>query len=251
MSNMVVRKLRRLYQSYKNIRLINVKSLYKYWEQEHLKKMFSTYEVDCVFDVGANLGQYARMIRKETGFKGLIISFEPIPKAADILREKAKNDPNWIIVGHALSAEDGEQIFNIMHSSQFSSLSTPRHDEVDNFTKMNKVSESVTVKTETLASAFSRLKDEHNFKRPFLKLDTQGYDVEIIMASKDAVREFIGIQSELAIKKLYQHSMDFRETITSYQECGFTLSTFAPNNSGHFPILIETDCIMINNNLLP
>jgi hypothetical protein len=44
--------------------------------------------------------------------------------------------------------------------------------------------------------------------------------------------------------------MDFREAIALYESCGFTLSSFVPNNEGHFPILVETDCIMINDKLI-
>ena len=249
MKNYIINTIMDSYRRFRNTKLVDMRELYKYWEQEHLKKIFNKYEIDCVFDVGANLGQYAQMLRKNTNYKGLIISFEPIPNAALILKEKSKNDPNWIIIDHALSSKDGHQTFNIMSGSQFSSLSTPNHNEVDRFKSHNKVIESVSVVTETLESAYTRLKKEYNFKKPFLKLDTQGYDVEIVTSSKPTMTEFIGFQSELSIKKIYQHSMDFREAITIYQECGFSLSAFVPNNEGHFPILIETDCIMIRDDL--
>jgi FkbM family methyltransferase len=250
MSNFIVDKMRSYYRRYKNTRSIDMRELYKYWEQEHLKKLFAKYEVDCVFDVGANLGQYARMIRQNADFKGLIISFEPIPKAADALREKAKSDPKWIIVEQALASINGQQLFNIMNISEFSSLSTPLHDEIDIFKNENKIIKSVIVKTETLETAYTRLKSIYNFKKPFLKLDTQGYDVDIVTSSKSVIGEFVGIQSELAVKKIYHHSVDFRVAISTYQQYGFTLSAFVPNNEGHFPVLIETDCIMIRNNLV-
>ena len=62
-----------------NVRVIRLKKLYSIWEQQHLKKIFKYTEVDCVFDIGANYGQYAKMLRSDIKFKGLIISFEPIP----------------------------------------------------------------------------------------------------------------------------------------------------------------------------
>ena len=45
-------------------------------------------KVDCVFDVGANNGQYAQILRKHADYQGRIISFEPIPSAADPLPKK-------------------------------------------------------------------------------------------------------------------------------------------------------------------
>jgi FkbM family methyltransferase len=233
-----------------NYRIIDVRELYKLREQEHLQKLLPHYDVDCIFDVGANYGQYAHMVRHRAKFNGLIISFEPIPHAAAALREKAASDPKWIIEEEALAAHDGKQAFNLMRASEFSSLSAPRHDEVDIFRDWNRVAESIIVKTETLTNAYHRLKKVYNFQRPFLKLDTQGYDLEIVTHAQDVIKEFIGLQSELAVKKIYATSTDFREALTIYEQCGFALSAFVPNNAGHFPQLIETDCIMVRADLL-
>ena len=178
--NKIYYKLRSIKAKLSHTKVIDTRMLYQYWEQEHLKKVFKKYQIDCVFDVGANFGQYAQMIRRDVGYKGLIISFEPIPKAAQHLRALAKNDVNWIIQEEALSFENGEQIFKIMHDSQFSSLSAPNHQDTTLFKSFNKIIEEVAVKTETLESAYARLKTTNDFKSPFLKLDTQGYDTTIL-----------------------------------------------------------------------
>lgn len=56
------------------------------------------------------MGNYAHMLRHRVNFKGLIISFEPIPDAAAALREKANGDPKWIIEEEALAAHDSQQL---------------------------------------------------------------------------------------------------------------------------------------------
>jgi hypothetical protein len=94
------------------------------------------------------------------------------------------------------------------------------------------------------------LQAEHQFKRPFLKLDTQGFDVRIVQAGAPVVKEFIGLQSEMAVAKLYADSVDFRDALRVYEQSGFVLSAFVPNNAGHFPRLIETDCIMVRADLV-
>jgi len=81
-------------------------------------------------------------------------------------------------------------------------------------------------------------------------MDTQGYDMEIVVNGRDVLDNFIGLQSELAIKKIYESAVDYRQVISYYEECGFTLSAFLPNNAGHFPLLVETDCLMTNTRFL-
>jgi FkbM family methyltransferase len=237
----------RLFQKIKNvsnIRIYDRTKLHQLWEEHHLRRLLKHYDVDCVFDVGANMGQYAEMLRR-VGYDGLIVSFEPIPEAAEAVRAAASIDPMWKVEEIAISSENGMQTFNVMESSQFSSLSTPRHDETDIFKGQNKITRSVQVRTETLDSTFRRLHATYGFKRPFLKMDTQGFDVQVVNSGRNVLQNFVGLQSELAVKKLYADSVDFRSAISVYESVGFELSAIVPNNAGHFPYLIETDCIMI------
>lgn len=229
----------------RNLKIIDRRHLYKYYEQEHLKRLLSHLVVDCVFDIGANNGQYATMLRNEVGYKGLIVSFEPNPVAAEVARTKANGDTMWIVEEMAVSTSDGYQTFHVMNDSQFSSLSQPKHDEIDVFKTGNSVMKAIQVKTETLTTAYERLSQKHRFERPFLKMDTQGYDVAIVSHAGPALSHFVGLQSELAVMKLYDHSIDYKEALELYESSGFQMSAFVPNNSGHFPSLVETDCIMI------
>lgn len=232
-----------------NLRLVDMRRLHAQGECRHLARLLRHYEVDCVFDVGANLGQYAGMLRRKVGFKGLIVSFEPLPDAAAELRRRSAHDPRWIVEEKALSSENGERTFHVMADSQFSSLSAPCHDETGLFEGLNRNVRDIRVVTETLDSAFARLSAAHGFRRPFLKLDTQGHDVDILSHTAIA-GQFVGLQSELAVRRLYEDSVDFRDALALYESLGFALSAFVPNNAGHFPLLIETDCIMIRRNLV-
>ena len=132
-----------------------------------------------------------------------------------------------------------------MADSQFSSLSNPRHDETSLFLNSNKTVRDIVVKTETLDTAFGRLAEIYSFERPFLKMDTQGYDLEVVEHGKNILHKFLGLQSELAIRKLYENSTDFRDALSKYEKLGFSLSAFVPNNGNPSPIMIETDCIMV------
>src|SRR5689334_3686533 len=233
-----------------SLRLVDRRRLSQLPERTHMRRLLAYLDVDCVFDVGANTGQYASMLRRRAGFRGRIISFEPIPEAAAEVRRKAERDPLWTVEQVALADTSGTRVFNVMAFSEFSSLSDPKNDEVGLFEEMNRPVRSVLVKTETLAEAFPRLQARYGFRRPFLKLDTQGFDPAVLRGAGAMLSQFVGFQSELSIRRIYQDATDFREALTFYQSLGFELSALVPNNDGHFPALIEIDCIMVRRDLL-
>lgn len=216
------------------------------YEHIVLKRFLDGFNVDCVFDVGANVGQYATMLRQRVGYKGAIVSFEPNPNAAQSLRISASNDPNWHVEEMALDNKEGTATFNVMQQDQFSSLLLPDHTDTALFADMNAVAEQVEVRTSTLAKEFERYRARLGFRRPFLKMDTQGHDLQVARGAGEALNEFVGLQSELGIKPLYKGAPSYYETLQFYESRGFALTALVPNNEGHFPDLFETDCIMYN-----
>ncbi|MGH6936891.1 MAG: FkbM family methyltransferase, partial [Methylocella sp.] len=87
------------------------------------------------------------------------------------------------------------------------------------------------------------------FKYPFLKIDTQGNDVAVVKGGEDVLRNFVGIQTELAVKRLYDGTLDFIGAIEYFRSMGFELSALVPNTVGQFPQLIEIDAILIRSDL--
>jgi FkbM family methyltransferase len=214
-------------------------------EPEVLARFLRAFRVDCVFDVGANVGQYAKRLR-QIGYLGLIISFEPNPNAFQQLEEAARSDRRWIVHQTALDSEVRDVTFNVMKSDQFSSLHIPDHSTTKTFQQMNTIEATIPITTTTLDVMFAALRAQFNFSRPFLKMDTQGHDSHVVAGGDKCLANFVGLQSELSLTPLYQDSLDFAETLNLYRSKGFKLSALVPNNGGHFPDLHEIDCIMYN-----
>jgi FkbM family methyltransferase len=233
-----------------SLRLMDKRRLYLLPEQTHLRRLLDHLDVDCVFDVGANTGQYAEMLRRRARYGGRIISFEPLPEAAAIVRRKASRDPLWTVDELALADTAGTRAFNVMASSEFSSLAEPKADEVSRLAHLNRPVRRIMIETETLATALPRLQAQYGFTRPFLKMDTQGFDPAVLRGAGDVLSCFVGFQSELSVQRIYQQASDFRDALTYYQSLGFDISAFVPNNAGHFPALIEIDCIMVRRDLM-
>lgn len=219
-------------------------------ERLHLRRCLSYFGVDCVFDVGANRGQYARMLR-DIGFRAPIISYEPNPEIAKELRRSAARDPAWYVEELALDREQGPATFHLMDNSEFSSLRAPAADQPSIFNATNNLARDVQVMRTTLADEFPKWRSKLGFRRPFLKMDTQGNDAAVVAGAGGVLSHFVGLQSELAVRKLYQGAADFAESLASYEALGFELSALVPNNAGHFPLLVEIDCVMFNRAMAP
>lgn len=217
----------------------------------HLRRFFSHFGIDCVFDVGANQGQYASMLREKVGFAGDIISFEPIPELADELKARAAADGRWHVEQLALDREAGPATFHVMQESVFSSLRRPSADQLGIFDDGNRIARSIAVERSTVAAELARFQLQLGFRRPFLKLDTQGNDTAIVQGAGDTLGCFVGVQTELAIRHLYEDSVGFAEALADLQARGFELSAFVPNDVGHFPMLVEVDCVLYRRDAPP
>jgi FkbM family methyltransferase len=214
-------------------------------EPEFLRQFLDAFQIDCVFDVGANTGQYAEMLR-DIGYPGPIISFEPNPDAASKLREAAKKEKNWVIKEVALDSQCRTVNFNVMKKSTFSSLHQPDHSGAAVFADMNSIERQVTITTQTLSDLFPALQAEFGFSRPFLKMDTQGHDLSVIQGAGNYRSQFAGLQSELSFTALYKDSPNACAALEYYRSIGFLLSSLVPSTGSHFPDLYEVDCVMYN-----
>ncbi len=86
----------------------------------HLQILFQTLKIDCVLDVGANIGQYRDFLRNWVSYKGLIISFEPVPYNVWHLKQRRRQDPVWEIQDYALGSNNILKELGITSDTQFS-----------------------------------------------------------------------------------------------------------------------------------
>ena len=103
----------------------------------HLRELLARLDIDCVLDVGANAGQYHDFLRDKVQFDGPIISFEPVSRHVDALRERSRGDRDWHIEGYALGSSEGSLPINVMVSDQFSSFLEPDHGRVSDYAGLN------------------------------------------------------------------------------------------------------------------
>jgi hypothetical protein len=105
--------------------------------------------------------------------------------------------------------------------------------------------EVIEVEIKTLESYFIEAKKKYGFKNPFLKSDTQGFDLEVAKGAREMLSQFVGLQSEISFQTIYDGAPDYLSALNFYQSSGFTISRLVPIHEIHFPELVEMDVIMI------
>jgi FkbM family methyltransferase len=200
---------------------------------DHLRQIFERYEIATVLDVGANAGQYAGFLRQEVGFNGLIVSIEPIPECFDALQRNAANDPNWIVVNAALGLVESEMPFNVMAYSVFSSFLEPKNDLVPGMAPLNQVQRRILVKVRRLDSLLAELEADRPPGRIYLKLDTQGFDLEVIKGAGTEIRHIRALQT------------DWQTAVAALRQYGFEPSGFWAVARDAALKAVELDCVMV------
>ena len=215
----------------------------------HLQVLIERYGIDCILDVGGNMGQYHDMLRDEVGFKGWIWSFEPVAKYVAMLKHKAVSDPRWKVFDFALGSADGTAEINVTRSPGLNSFLAPRTDAVEGYWSADGVTGKELVRIRVLDDLFADLLQAHGCSAPYLKLDTQGFDQEVLRGAAASLPQVRALQTEASIMPLYQGMPDHRAVTSHLNTLGFELSAmFAVSHDADLR-LIEYDCVMVNQRL--
>lgn len=200
-------------------------------------------EVDCLLDVGANTGQFAHAMRR-AGYQGRMVSFEPMEQPLERLRSAAARDPEWEVRGHALGDRDGTAeihgrpgaMSSLLDTSEFGRSWHPRLRE----------SAPETIEVRRLDGLYDELTADLEAGRVFLKMDTQGFDLQVFAGAGARVHDLVGLQSELSYLPIYDGTPTMREALDVYERAGFALA-------GLFPVsydrrtarVVEFDAVMV------
>jgi FkbM family methyltransferase len=212
----------------------------------HLRELLAHLEIDCVLDVGANVGQYHDFLRNKVLYEGTIVSFEPVSHHVAALRERAQADSDWHIEAYALGAREGSLSINVMVSDQFSSFLEPDNSQVKDFDGLNVPCRTEAVAVKTVDGVLPVLRERLGFRRPYLKLDTQGFDIEVLEGARHSLPGIPALQSEASVIGIYKGMPGYMETIRYLGGQGFDITGLYPVSRDRSLRLIEFDCVMIN-----
>ena len=196
---------------------------------QHLAAL-KTFGIDLVLDVGANYGQYAQELRIG-GFKGRIVSFEPLLAAHHALEVASRGDPRWKIHSRcAIGDREGEIALNVAGNSVSSSVLPMLESHREAAPGSAYVSHEVVPLTtlDNVVPAYISAQDT-----PLLKIDTQGYEWAVLDGAFATLPKIQGVQVELSALPLYEGQHLWQETIARLQGEGFTLWSLQPAFTDH------------------
>jgi FkbM family methyltransferase len=191
-----------------------------------LKNILGATGASIVLDVGANLGQYGDSLL-HGGFKGTLISFEAIPDIHARLLEHAKtSSQSWLVAPcAAIGSAKGQIEINIAGNSVSSSVlpMMPAHldaapqskyvqKQLVNIERLDEIAEPLLPPTGTI----------------LLKVDTQGYEMEVLKGAGGLFGRTVALQLELSLVPLYEGAPTMAEMISFAESNGFELFNLIP-----------------------
>jgi FkbM family methyltransferase len=185
--------------------------------------VIDTMGIDVVLDVGGNIGQYGEFLRS-LGYRGRIVSFEPVTKNAERLERIAERDGAWTVVRSALGAANSEVPINVTRSTVMSSLRKPT--QPTGLGKDIDVVYSEIVPVRRLDCIFDKYvrADE----QVFLKMSVQGWDLDVLAGAAGCLDRVKAVQSIVSIVPLYEGMADWLASLTTLRELGFVPTGFFP-----------------------
>lgn len=195
-------------------------------EHQILKKILISTGATIVLDVGANVGQYGDLVF-ETGFEGTVISFEAIPAVHQKLAAHAmRKGRRWLVAPcAALGTQRGQLAMNVSANLVSSSVLPMLGAHLDAAPESRYVRQ-LTVAVERLDELVPALLPPAG--QLLIKVDTQGYELQVLQGATDLLPRTVAIQLELSLLPLYEGAPTFTELIAFVQSIGFELFSIIP-----------------------
>lgn len=210
---------------------------WSYSSDKNLIKSIKANKIKTIIDIGANEGQFAmRMIN--LGFKGSIMSFEPMKIQYENLIENIKKNKiksvNWLAEKRcALGSKNEKKKIYISGKNQSSSLMKLSKKYL-NISPESAVVNQEEVEIEVLDNFKEKI--SHYNKQYLLKIDVQGFELEVLRGSNQILDIVDCIFIEVSHVNLYQDQVLSVDIINFLIEKKFKIwsidSVFINKNSG-------------------
>jgi FkbM family methyltransferase len=186
-----------------------------------LSTLLALYRVETILDLGANVGMSGEYFRN-IGFRGPIVSFEPVARYYRRLEEKARRDPRWWCEHAAVGDEEGEREIGVSgEGGAASSFLEVTGHFAEHAPGLGYVARE-KVRVTTVDSVIHRYYPRGD--RLFLKLDVQGYERQVLAGARDTLPRVVGMKIEMSLVRSYQDEPLIGDMLPYLYGLGFRLS---------------------------
>lgn len=211
---------------------------------QHLSNVLRQENINLVVDVGANEGHYARSLRLH-GYSGKIESFEPLRSAYAELKSHSDFDPNWRSHQLALGTDNKPVTMYRYAASDFSSVLAVNGFARERFKWRTDLDGMEEVQMQRLDDVWPAIVEFIESPRSLLKLDTQGFDLEVLAGARDALGDVYAIQAEISLKSIYDGAPRYLDALAEFESHGFEITGMYPVSRDKLTLaIVEYDCVM-------
>jgi FkbM family methyltransferase len=203
--------------------------------------LFEALGVTCVLDVGARYGDFGGKLRS-LGYAGRIVSFEPVARNFAVLEGRV--DDAWHVHRLALGSKAERLVISNSVEPGCESFLRPSEYGMRHFGRyLDPVGEE-EVEVTTLDAVFEGAVAGLTTPRIFLKVDTQGWDREVLLGAESSLPRIDALQLELSVMGLYEEEPTYLEQLSFVAERGFRPIWFEPVILDRHQRPPEFDCIL-------
>ncbi|MEO0621386.1 MAG: FkbM family methyltransferase [Pseudomonadota bacterium] len=192
------------------------------FETRNIAHLIDRSRADLLVDIGANEGQFVRRMRS-AGLSLPVLSVEPLEGAHARLRVAAAADPAWTVAPRmAVGAAPGE-IQITRYADETLSSALPPHPRAVASPAL------AVVGRETVPRApLDMILAENPAQRPFLKLDVQGVEADVIAGGPETLARTAGVLIELSLTPGYDGEAGYLTLLGTLDRLGFVPVYCAP-----------------------
>jgi len=213
---------------------------------ETRRRLLKSLEIDLIIDGGANIGQWASLVKKDFSEKE-IWSFEPTKKAFAVLKENSvSHGLSWKAFNLGLGDTRGE--FEINIASNFAESSSILHptSNIDHLYPSLFFPETESIKVIRLDDMLPEISNRFIY----LKLDVQGYESKVFAGAREVLKRAKVIEFESSFSPLYNEEKAHHPLVAGLMENGFIPWFVTSPHFDEFGRAYAVDTIMLNINYL-
>jgi FkbM family methyltransferase len=248
--NFLLTRLKKLSYVFQSTRFLKALLLHRVLAGAEHRKVFVA-NLELVVDIGANRGQFTLAARKWAR-KARVIAFEPLAEAAASFRKVFQGDLRVTIHQVAIGKEAGEASIHVSAAEDSTSL-------LPISTLQNRIFPG-TFEIRTEMVKIRPLSDFIVFEEivcpAMLKLDVQGYELEVLKGCEVLLDRFSYVYAECSFVELYSGQALADEIIAWLRKRGWRLSGIynmiygGKGQSVQADFLFENSCYMKPSSLM-